>query len=299
MIAELDYDMLKEISIRVARSSDGAKNFARAISVCKSFRKLVEDEDVLKAVVFDRLLLSKRYELFQPINGLVNRCAQAGNTEAQFILAKVILVSSSQLYSEKLMIIMRKSQASSCHDASIGNAGIVKPCKERFLASSFMGYFMPDQDYATEAPHRNLFHFQVVRLFLIQGSPSEITKMQIHLNNYVRFFFEKELRCSEFLSQLIELYACGEALEQERIWMEKGLLHVVEILTQYDGSHQMQFNNVPSIPSYLWDDPFETDGGNSKTGMSVVEELESQFERLRDDIICMFDLLCLRFSGGK
>lgn len=90
-LLDLHYDILKEILIRVAGSSNGAKDFAKAISVCKAFRQFVEDEDVLRAVAFDDLSIDgcRSRRLFQLMGGLVCRCAQAGQGQAQYILAKL------------------------------------------------------------------------------------------------------------------------------------------------------------------------------------------------------------------
>lgn len=51
--------------------------------------KVAEDADVLKSVLFDNVRLSGRYGLFQEANGLLSRCARAGNVTALYMLSKV------------------------------------------------------------------------------------------------------------------------------------------------------------------------------------------------------------------
>ncbi|KAL6995117.1 hypothetical protein U1Q18_005253, partial [Sarracenia purpurea var. burkii] len=88
MITDLPFDVLKFIMILMVKSSDGAANLARAISVCSVFMKVGEDEDVLKAVYFQNVDVWNNRALFQQANGLLHRCAQVGNEAAQYVLAK-------------------------------------------------------------------------------------------------------------------------------------------------------------------------------------------------------------------
>ncbi|KAL7221375.1 hypothetical protein ACSBR1_023352 [Camellia fascicularis] len=85
-ITDLNVDVLKCIMSFVAKSSDGAGSFARAISVCKPFMELAGDTDILKAIVFEKGSDSEHDESFWQINGLLNKCARAGNMSASHIL---------------------------------------------------------------------------------------------------------------------------------------------------------------------------------------------------------------------
>ncbi|XP_059670369.1 uncharacterized protein LOC132315938 [Cornus florida] len=81
-VTDLNYDVLKLIISSVANSPNGAVNFARTISVCKAFRELSEDKDILKSVDFDDVRVSRRDRSFWYINGLLSKCANAGNWTA-------------------------------------------------------------------------------------------------------------------------------------------------------------------------------------------------------------------------
>ncbi|GMP30617.1 hypothetical protein CsSME_00005202 [Camellia sinensis var. sinensis] len=97
-ITDLNVDVLKCIMSFVAKSSDGAGSFARAISVCKPFMELAEDTDILKAIVFEKGSDSEHDESFWQINGLLNKCARAGNMSASHILLTNFI--------EKMMAVM-------------------------------------------------------------------------------------------------------------------------------------------------------------------------------------------------
>ncbi|KAF5958570.1 hypothetical protein HYC85_005795 [Camellia sinensis] len=118
-ITDLNVDVLKCIMSFVAKSSDGAGSFARAISVCKPFMELAEDTDILKAIVFEKGSDSEHDESFWQINGLLNKCARAGNMSASHILLTYledrvesswesveIIESVKKNFIEKMMAVM-------------------------------------------------------------------------------------------------------------------------------------------------------------------------------------------------
>ncbi|XP_057974207.1 uncharacterized protein LOC131162084 [Malania oleifera] len=107
-IMDLNFDVLKHIIFFVASSSNGAVNFARTICVCKEFMKLAEDADVLRGVDFYNLRLPGTDGSVWKANGLLNRCAYAGNLTALYMLLKniaerfestleIILIQSSKM----------------------------------------------------------------------------------------------------------------------------------------------------------------------------------------------------------
>ncbi|KAJ8452290.1 hypothetical protein Cgig2_006095 [Carnegiea gigantea] len=174
-LIDLHYDVLKEIVIRAARSSDGAKTFAKTISVCKDFRQFVDDRDVLRAVCFDDLLMSGGWELFQ-LRGLICRCAQAGHVRAQFILAKLLTAKEATDQEEASSLTAQ---------ASYGNLP-----KGNVQVSSFLKNFLPDQT----CPHFFIgFHFNFVKLFLSRARVSEFQEMELHLKNYMEYV----IKCRE------------------------------------------------------------------------------------------------------
>ncbi|KAK1357676.1 hypothetical protein POM88_050932 [Heracleum sosnowskyi] len=96
-MAELPYELLYQIILFLVQSPVGAADFARILSVCKSFLLFAGDERILKLVNFDIRMELKNFYRYQHINSLLVKCSEAGNVAAQFLLGKVILVSSSQL----------------------------------------------------------------------------------------------------------------------------------------------------------------------------------------------------------
>ncbi|KAK4346616.1 hypothetical protein RND71_032955 [Anisodus tanguticus] len=81
-LTDLNFDVLKHIMYHVAVSPDGAGNLARTISVCRLFKELAHDSDILKAVAFDQVELSGIHESFWQPAGMLCRCLQTGNPSA-------------------------------------------------------------------------------------------------------------------------------------------------------------------------------------------------------------------------
>uniref|UniRef100_A0A5B7BHV7 Uncharacterized protein n=1 Tax=Davidia involucrata TaxID=16924 RepID=A0A5B7BHV7_DAVIN len=188
-ITDLHFDLLMYIMIFVAKSSNGAANLARAISVSRVFMKVAEDRSVLQAVVFANVRVSHQYELFQQINGLLSRCAQAGNVAAQYLLAQIILLSSSQLQTRVLVRGSSKFSSRGRRLTDKACSGIIP--KEDSPVVSFMAHFVPDQQACackTSSCHRSLPHYELVKLFLRRCSPYDLTKMRLHLNHYLDYF---------------------------------------------------------------------------------------------------------------
>ncbi|XP_059642394.1 uncharacterized protein LOC132284321 [Cornus florida] len=89
-ITDLHSDVLKHIMVFVAASLDGAANLARAKTVCKYFKELAEDTDILKAVEFDNVRPSRINRSFWQSNGLLVRCACANNLNACLMLFEYV-----------------------------------------------------------------------------------------------------------------------------------------------------------------------------------------------------------------
>ncbi|XP_028082563.1 uncharacterized protein LOC114283889 isoform X1 [Camellia sinensis] len=89
------------------------------IRICKPFMELAEDTDILKAIVFEKGSDSEHDESFWQINGLLNKCARAGNMSASHILLTYledrvesswesveIIESVKKNFIEKMMAVM-------------------------------------------------------------------------------------------------------------------------------------------------------------------------------------------------
>lgn len=87
-ITDLNFDVLKHIMFCVAASSDGAVNFAKAICVCKTFNQFAEEASILTTTNFCGVKLPAVGGSFWKVNGLLNRCACAGNLTALCVLLK-------------------------------------------------------------------------------------------------------------------------------------------------------------------------------------------------------------------
>ncbi|XP_074374959.1 uncharacterized protein LOC141716659 isoform X3 [Apium graveolens] len=97
-MGELPSELLSYIILMLVQSPGGAADFARIVSVCRRFRLFTQDKHILNLVNFDMKMEFKNFIQYQHINNLLVKCSEAGNEAAQFLLGKVILVSSSQLF---------------------------------------------------------------------------------------------------------------------------------------------------------------------------------------------------------
>lgn len=181
LVTDLHSDLLKIIIVMVAKSSSGAVDLANTLSVCKVFMKVADDEDVLKAVDFDNVKLSDRYEKFQLISGLLTRCANAGNMKAEYMLAKVVLVSFSR-------VLAYLCGPQECHREA--NA-------EEHLAYSFLGYIR-------EA------HCLLVSNFLCRCIPEEVVEMRQHLIRYFEYFLAPVK--GRLIDCINEMYTCSKCI---------------------------------------------------------------------------------------
>ncbi|XP_074376035.1 uncharacterized protein LOC141717747 [Apium graveolens] len=95
-MGELPSELLCYIILLLVQSPGGATDFARMVTVSRNFNLFVQDERILKVVNFEIKMELKNFKRYQHINSLLVKCSEAGNVAAQFLLGKVILVSSSQ-----------------------------------------------------------------------------------------------------------------------------------------------------------------------------------------------------------
>lgn len=113
-ITDLNFDVLKHIMHRVAMSPDGAGNLARTLSVCRLFKGLADDSDILKAVAFDQIKLSGIHESFWQPAGMLCRCLPTGNPTAfnairkkAEILNVSYLILKRDMFRGKLILLAR------------------------------------------------------------------------------------------------------------------------------------------------------------------------------------------------
>ncbi|CAN4082625.1 unnamed protein product [Withania somnifera] len=95
-------------------SPDGAENFARTLSVCRLFKELADDSDILKAVAFDQVKLSGIHETFWQPAGMLCRCLPTGNPTAfnairkkAEILNVSYLILKRDMFCGKLILLAR------------------------------------------------------------------------------------------------------------------------------------------------------------------------------------------------
>lgn len=123
------------------------------------------------------------------LNSLLVKCSEAGNVAAWFLLGKVILVSTFQL----LLCKWQKEERDShiCDFANLGEISCIlatnvpaQECK----AGSFLAYFLPKQVVTSELSQTRLVHHQLVKLFLLNGGPSDFIEMVVFLKSYIKYY---------------------------------------------------------------------------------------------------------------
>ncbi|XP_074374950.1 uncharacterized protein LOC141716655 [Apium graveolens] len=209
-MTDLPYELLSYIILLLVQSPGGAADFATIISVCRNFNMFAQVEDILEVVNFKIKLELKNFKRYQHINSLLVKCSEAGNVAAQFLLGKVILVSSSQL----LLCEWKKVEhdAHPCDFATLSELGCILATdvpNEDHKVSSFMAYFLPEQVSNNEVSRTRLVHYQLVKVFLLNGSHRDLAEMSTFLTSYVRFFTsggeeDTLLKCSKYLGYFSE-----------------------------------------------------------------------------------------------
>ncbi|XP_074374955.1 uncharacterized protein LOC141716658 [Apium graveolens] len=188
-MTELPYELLCYIIILLVQSPGGAADFARIVSVCRNFILFTQDERILKAINFDIKMELKNFKRYQHIDSLLVKCSEARNVAAQFLLGKVILVSSSQL----LLVDWQKVEHDfhPCDSATLSELRCILatnvPTQDHEVGS-FMEYFLPEQESDSEVSETRLVHYQLVKVFLIHGSYHDLAEMSVFLKSYIQFF---------------------------------------------------------------------------------------------------------------
>ncbi|GJZ73422.1 hypothetical protein Tco_0637568 [Tanacetum coccineum] len=92
----LPAELLNIIITFLVTSSGDLRDWA---SVSATFRNVATEPNILRVVNFQNLMMN-RPEQHLHINGLLSRCVQAGNMNAEYMMAKVNISQSYILYSE-------------------------------------------------------------------------------------------------------------------------------------------------------------------------------------------------------
>ncbi|KAL8123605.1 uncharacterized protein LOC141716657 isoform X2 [Apium graveolens] len=186
-MGELPSDLLYCIILLLVQSPGGVADFARMVSVCRKFRLFTQKKHILSLVSFDMKLEFKNFIQYQHINSLLVKCSEAGNIAAQFLLGKVILVSSSQLFLGE----WQKAEFHPCDSATLGELRCILATNDPghdYKVGSFMAYFLPEQVHNSEVSRRRLVHYQLVKVFLLNGSLHDLAEMAVFIKCYIKFF---------------------------------------------------------------------------------------------------------------
>ncbi|KAH9617574.1 hypothetical protein KSS87_004012 [Heliosperma pusillum] len=202
-IEKLPLDALREIMTRVGRQPGGAADIARTFTVSKTLRNFVDDGDVLRSISFKKSLpcFVVQYEQLSDIDGLVVRCARAGNSSAQFLLAKVVLANSSNLCSANIEASVSYPFPSRRYTFSTRNCNLADLHK----AARLLNHFSVENTNPAEV-------VGIIRTFLSRGNFDDIVEMQRHLRNFVALFLVhgKKALLQQFLDSLDQL--CEKSL---------------------------------------------------------------------------------------
>ncbi|XP_074376807.1 uncharacterized protein LOC141718323 [Apium graveolens] len=184
---DLPCELLFHIIFLLVQSSGGAEAFARIIAVCRDFLLCAEAKSVLRVVKFDIKMEPFKFYQFQNVKGLLVKCSEAGNEAAQHVLGKVILLSSAHLFLSERQQVSSSVRPS---DRSMLNRWIVDtnvPAQNNKV-SSFMTYFTPIQVCTSELSTTRLVHYQLVKLFLLNGSHHDFIEMGVFLKYCIKYF---------------------------------------------------------------------------------------------------------------
>uniref|UniRef100_A0A7N0VFX0 Uncharacterized protein n=2 Tax=Kalanchoe fedtschenkoi TaxID=63787 RepID=A0A7N0VFX0_KALFE len=193
-ITDLDLDILRRIFSLVAQSGGG--NLARTMTVCRMFRELGNDRDILRSTGFGDLTMVTilgNLHLFQQFDGVLSKAARSGSATAQFLLAKIILLSSTKLVQSPFQIddnLVGEDQSSSdssyASDDDVSDADAAETEEGDSQASVFLSAF--ESAYNTQAPIKSLHHYHFVRMLWAKCSPHDISEMRLGLHCYYNYF---------------------------------------------------------------------------------------------------------------
>ncbi|WJZ98266.1 hypothetical protein VitviT2T_016805 [Vitis vinifera] len=186
MITDMHFDVLKLIIMLVAKSSHGAADLARLLSVSRLFMTLSDEKEILQAAVFDNVNLSSGLQYFQNIKGLLYRCADAGNAAAQYMLGKILLLTSSKL-------LIGKREHAFLGSSPMCGCPVCQTHTEQYApAYSFMAHFMPNEVPSKDS-NSSLPHFIFVRFFLERCGRDDLLEMRLYLYHYFEYFLGSEV----------------------------------------------------------------------------------------------------------
>ncbi|KAJ9688901.1 hypothetical protein PVL29_014517 [Vitis rotundifolia] len=186
MITDMHFDVLKLIIMLVAKSSHGAADLARLLSVSRLFMTLSDEKEILQAAAFDNVNLSSGLQYFQNIKGLLYRCAHAGNAAAQYMLGKTLLLTSSKL------LIGKREHAFLGSSPMCGCPECQTHTEQYAPAYSFMAHFMPNEVRSKDS-NSSLPHFIFVRFFLERCGRDDLLEMRLYLYHYFEYFLGSEV----------------------------------------------------------------------------------------------------------
>ncbi|KAA8542514.1 hypothetical protein F0562_023666 [Nyssa sinensis] len=258
--------------ILVAQAPDGAANLARAVSISRVFMETAEDRNVLKVVVFDNVRILDQYMLFQQINGLLNRCAQAGNVAAQFLLAKLTRRGLKR--------------GRSAGDHRLSNKSYYRSIpKEDSPVAYFFSHFVPGSARIGRASCQSLSHYELVRLFLRQCNPYDLAEMRPHLNHYLDYFIvRKSNGRRNLMDSLSQMFSFGDRIRDfvELGEIRKRVNDSIKVLTRA-AMFVRQSNGHPSLRRERFEALEEAIG---RCGAIVLElKLKSQILGLRFEAV--------------
>ncbi|KAL8123610.1 hypothetical protein AgCh_011554 [Apium graveolens] len=213
---DLPCELLFHIIFLLVQSSGGAEAFARIIAVCRDFLLCAEAKSVLRVVKFDIKMEPFKFYQFQNVKGLLVKCSEAGNEAAQHVLGKVILLSSAHLFLSERQQVSSSVRPS---DRSMLNRWIVDtnvPAQNNKV-SSFMTYFTPIQVCTSELSTTRLVHYQLVKLFLLNGSHHDFIEMGVFLKYCIKYFMgvtRENSRLIASIELLVTRAFCVRTLEK-------------------------------------------------------------------------------------
>ncbi|XP_074374961.1 uncharacterized protein LOC141716660 isoform X2 [Apium graveolens] len=302
-IKDLPRELLYHIIIMLVQSVGGAEEFARIIAVCRDFVLYVEDKSILRVIKFDIKMEPVKFYLFQNVKGLLVKCSEAGNEAAQHVLGKVIMLSSTHLFlSERQQV--RSSLVS--RDRSMIKRWIPKtnvPAQNNKVRS-FMTYFSPMQVYTSEFSTTRFVHYQLVKLFLLNGSHHDFIEMDVFLKYCIMYFMGVTRENSCLIASVKLLYMRSRCVRSLEMTIEsfndyfRGVREYLEvIMTNLDSSFQdpssaqsgnssemgVETRNV--LDHYMW--KCGSDGVNWRVGLNDIDFVEA----VREDISNRLDVL--------
>ncbi|GKE00452.1 hypothetical protein Tco_1388435, partial [Tanacetum coccineum] len=186
-ISDLFPELLNRIITFLVISSGDIRDWATVSATCIKFKDAATEPNILRVVKFQNLMMNRREQNLH-INGLLSRCVQAGNTNAEYMMAMAILHGEAPLWETMFEndLTARSIKCATTLPFS-ERCGVAKSLTTNNIADlPYILFSLEDQPHLCE-PYRRLHYSRLIRSYVILADWKDLKIFQ-PLEEFIRFF---------------------------------------------------------------------------------------------------------------